>query len=212
MTEPRPGDHTLTNEELATRAQEAKRVGRTGPFEELVARLERTLFGFLSVRVGNAADAEELVQETFLRAWNKLHYYDARYRFSTWLFTLAKRLAVSRARTRRPDVLPDEVLGGVSPEPDPADRSAQVEESSRVWDVAAKVLTPEQRSALWLRYAEDLSNEEIAAILGKRRVTVRVLLFRAREALGRALGEPDRRAATDSARLAALETAKGMHR
>ena len=95
---------TLSDEELAVRARGEKPLGRTASFEELVRRLEGPLFGFLVVRVGNAAEAEELCQEAFLRAWTKIELYNERWRFSTWLFTVAKRIAVSRARTRKLDL------------------------------------------------------------------------------------------------------------
>jgi len=183
-----PGE--LSDEQLAVRAQREKPEGRTAAFEELVSRLEGTLFGFLLVRVGNAAEAEELCQDAFLRAWTKLHYYDDRWRFTTWLFTLARRLAVSRARVQRPGHLSEERQARLADDVDPATVGAEREEIANVWQLASRILTPEQRSALWMRYAEDLSNEEIARILKKRGVSVRVLLFRAREALARALDQP----------------------
>ena len=65
------------------------------------------------------------------------------------------------------------------------------EERSRVWELAERVLTEDQRSALWLRYAEDLSVQEIAEVLGRRATTVRVLMFRARQKLAEHL-EPAR--------------------
>ncbi len=179
-----------TDIELAALAQQQVGEASVEAFEELVRRLEGPLFGFLSVRVGNAADAEELTQDAFLRAWNKLDRYDSRWRFSTWLFTIAKRLAVSRARVRRPDALADEVLATMSEDVDPSAGASDREESANLWRLASEILSSDQRSALWLRYAEDLTNEEIARVLGKKRVTVRVLLFRAREALAKAIDEP----------------------
>ncbi len=170
-------------EELALDAQR----GEIGAFEELVTHLHRPLYHFLCLRTGNAAEAEELCQDAFLRAWQKLDRYDPRWRFTTWLFTLAKRLAASRARVRRPEVLPDEAQAGLADDADPATLAAEREERSLVWSLAGRCLSVEQRSALWLRYGEDLSIEEIARILDKRRVTVRVLLFRAREVLARAV-------------------------
>lgn len=192
---PRSGARSIdtSDEELARQAQRSARVDAAAPaamepFEELVRRLQRPLFGFLVVRVGNAAEAEELVQEAFLRAWTRLDRYDSRWRFSTWLFTLAKRLAVSRARSRRPDVvqrvdLGEECVANLPAGADPAEHVAQREEIGGLWRLAAELLTEEQRSALWLRYSEGLSNGEIAKILGRPTVTVRVLLFRARRAL-----------------------------
>ena len=179
-----------SDEELAVLARTRTGEAAMRAFEELVSRLERALFGFLYMRVGNTATAEELVQETFLRAWRKLHLFDERYRFSTWIFTLARRLAVSRARVRHPDMVHVETLAELQGGADPAAEIAQREESSHVWRVAREVLAEESCSALWLRYGEELSNAEIGRILGRRTVTVRVILFRARETLARALA-PD---------------------
>jgi RNA polymerase sigma-70 factor (ECF subfamily) len=174
-----PDAPRATPEDLAAEAQ----AGSREAFSELVLRFQGPLFHFLSLRVTDAGEAEELVQEAFLRAWQKLHQYDSRWRFSTWLFTVAKSLAASRARVRKPVLVHDEVLTTLAAEGEPSALVELREESDNVWLLAGRILSVEQRSALWLRYAEDLSIEEVARILGKRRVTVRVLLFRAREAL-----------------------------
>ena len=173
-------------EELAL----AARSGERGAFEALVERFEAPLFRFLLVRTGRAADAEDLTQEAFLRAWQKIESYDPRWRFSTWLFTLAKRMAVSRARARRPEA-PEatgtDVLAHAAVDHDPAVHAADAEERENLWALAERVLGVEQRSALWLRYVEELPMDEIARVLGRPRVSVRVLLFRARSRLARHL-------------------------
>lgn len=164
--------------------------GSVQAFEELVARFEAPLFRFLWMRTRDAAAAEDLTQESFLRAWQNLARYDSRWRFSTWLYTLAGRLYVSerRSRGKEPEVAAGEAaLGGVSAGRDPAHCAAERDEGRALWETAARVLRPEERSALWLRYAEDLSMEEIGAVLGRPAVTVRVLLFRARGRLAAAL-------------------------
>jgi RNA polymerase sigma-70 factor (ECF subfamily) len=168
-----------TDEDLARAAQQ----GEPRPSAALSPRLEPPLLAFLRVRTGNAAEAEELAQDAFLRAWEKLASYDSRWRFATWLFTVARNLMVSRARTKRTRVLEAEELGRLSSGSDPAHVALQRDEHENVWETATRVLSKEQRSALWLRYGEDLSIEEVADVLGRNRVTVRVILFRAREAL-----------------------------
>jgi RNA polymerase sigma-70 factor (ECF subfamily) len=185
MDGPRP---TRTAEALAREA----RGGSVPAFEELVARHEAGLFRFLFQRTRDAGTAEDLVQEAFLRAWQKLELYDPRWRFSTWLYTLAANLSVSahRARGKEPEASGHELaLDGPSSEPDPSHAAAQKDEGQVLWDFAAGVLREEERSALWLRYAEERSMEEIAAILGRPTVTTRVLLFRARARLAEALAE-----------------------
>ena len=164
--------------------------GSVQAFEALVARFEAPLCRFLFVRTRDLAAAEDMTQEAFLKAWKNLARYDPRWRFSTWLYTLAERLCISarRARVKDPSTLHPEHEGVLPARvPDPAQVVAEHDEGRALWETAARVLRPEERSALWLRYAEDLSMDEIGAILGRPTVTVRVLLFRARGRLEKAL-------------------------
>ena len=163
-------------EELAHQAQ----AGSSVAFSRLVERFERPLFRFLLVYTQSPADAEELAQETLVRAWEKLDRYRGDWKFSTWLFTIARRQAAShfRARVRSAQQpVPGDLQG---PAPDPSQAMSDRELRENLWDLARRVLTEEQRSALWLRYAEDLPTAEIATVLGRRESAVRVLLFRAR--------------------------------
>src|SRR5580704_14119723 len=75
-----------SNEELATKAQ----VGCGASFEELLRRFQVPLLSFLR-HVGPAADAEDVLQETFMRAYSRLHFYRSQWKFATWLFTIARR-------------------------------------------------------------------------------------------------------------------------
>ncbi len=164
--------------------------GSRDAFAELVLRYQAPLYAFLVVRTASAEDAEELCQEAFVRAWQKLALYDSQWRFSTWLFTLARRLTASRYRRGRREESGHEALELASSERAGPERIASGrEEWANLWALAGRVLTPGQRSALWLRYAEDLAPDAIGAVLGKRTGTVRVILFRARERLLRALSE-----------------------
>src|SRR6185503_20466984 len=77
--------------------------GSVQAFEQLVTRFEGPLYRYLWMRTHDAPAAEDLVQEAFLRAWQKLAHYDSRWRFSTWLYTLAERLCISSRRSRGKD-------------------------------------------------------------------------------------------------------------
>jgi RNA polymerase sigma-70 factor (ECF subfamily) len=181
-----------TPEELALRAQS----GSLAAFSELVGRFEGRLFNFLLRRVGSAADAEDLTQDTFLRAWQRIGTYRPTWRFSTWLFTIATRLAVSSARRvspRREPIRDDHGARAVPPAL-PDDGVAR----SRIWSMVSELLGPEQQTALWLRYVEDMAVKDIATVLGRTQVSVRVMLFRARAVLAPALEQEH--AALDSAR------------
>ena len=116
--------------------------------------------------VGNREDAEEVVQDTFVRAYRALGRYEERERFGAWLL----RILVNRARTvsaigrRREKMFPDQVDESLpeASEAHPADRAALREEMAR----ALSQLGPDQREAFLLHYVEGLSYEEMAAVTG----------------------------------------------
>jgi RNA polymerase sigma-70 factor (ECF subfamily) len=179
--------------ELVSRA----RNGSLPCFAELVRLYEGRLFNFLLRRTRSAADAEDLVQETFVRAWQRIGQYNPRWQFSTWLFTIARRLAIAQIvaheRRRQGEAAPACLAHAASGVRDPAGPLTDREQCRHIWALADRILPETQRTALWLRYAEGLGTKEIARVLGKSRVMVRVTLFRAREALAarrRAEGAP----------------------
>lgn len=176
-----------SDETLVVRAQG----GDLDAFTEVVARWDGRLFNFIARRVGGRLrqmDAEDLTQETFLRAWRSIAEYQPRHRFSTWLFTIAGRLVVDHLRHQRVRADATESLTTAASRrqsnADAAtDRLLLPESSESLWNIAREILTAEQHAALWLRYAEDLSPGEVARVLDKNEVAVRVMLFRARQAL-----------------------------
>ncbi|MCJ7487676.1 MAG: sigma-70 family RNA polymerase sigma factor [Candidatus Aminicenantes bacterium] len=177
-----------TDEELAREA----RAGSRWSFEELALRYKHRLFVYFRPRLGSDQDAEDLVQETFLKLYRNIHHYDAAHKFSTWLYTSAHRLAISSYRKKRT------AAGRVNPEVadhagDPAVRASGDTRSTVLWD-AAGTLGGSQYRVLWLRYGEDLAIEEIASSIGKSRLAVRLLLHRARTNLMKRVGPAPGRA------------------
>ena len=164
-----------TDEELAADAD----AGSSACFEELVARLGPRLLRYLRRRLGDDHAAEDVVQETFLKAYRNLGRYDTSRSFATWLFTLATRAAVDFWRARRPTA----PIVGVDPPgrrpPDPLDTVAAREQHESLWARASGVLPEAQFTALWLRYAEEMAIRDIAEVLGKSVVSVKVMLHRA---------------------------------
>ncbi len=150
------------------------RDGSSGAFGELVHRHHTRVFAFLLTLTRHRQDAEDLTQETFLRAWDKIHHYNPELPLLPWLFTLARRQSIAALRRKRPPP-PAEALTPAGPEP--ATRAL------RMWSLAERHLTPAAYSALWLHYREELPLKEVAAILGKREGAVKVLLHRARKSL-----------------------------
>ena len=182
MTASTPIDEK-TDEELAREA----RAGSRRSFEELALRYKRRLFVFLRSRLGSDQDAEDMVQETFFKLYRNIGNYDHAYHFSTWLYTSANRLAISSYRKRKTAESRLESDG----RREPADPAAGPDGESAVDDLwaEARTLGGSQFRALWLRYGEDLGIDEIAATLGKSRLTVRVLLHRARTNLMKRRGD-----------------------
>jgi RNA polymerase sigma-70 factor, ECF subfamily len=163
-------------DDLASRA----RSGDEDCFRELVARLRAPLTAFLARRLPRAADADDAVQETFLRAYRSLDRYDPARRFSTWLFAIGKNVAANQraAERRRSDL----ERRGAAPEAviAPPELAAEADE---IWRAARRALGDDAYRALWLRYSQDLSVAEIARELGRSTVAVKVMLFRARKKL-----------------------------
>lgn len=166
-------------EELAR----ASRAGSEASYAALVGMFQGPLYQFLRFRTPSDADAEEIVHETFVRAWRNLDRYDETWRFSTWLYTIARREAASFHRRRKTTTAPDGVPIALDPRPEPVMALCDAESHGALWGLARRLLSGEQFDALWLRYAEDLTPREIAAVIDRDASSVRVLLFRARRSL-----------------------------
>jgi len=173
----------LGDEELARRSADGDRAC----FSELVARYDERVFGLVLSRVRVRADAEEAAQETFLRAWRGIRTFDPERRFSAWIMTIAHRQAIDVIRRRKRDRDRDQLAEGRLGEGPAGIR----EERPSVWSVARRELKPDAYEALWLRYAEGCSPQEVARVMGKTGVWVRVTLHRSRARLADVLGEHD---------------------
>lgn len=182
----RPEADTPSNEQLACRAQQ----GCVASFEELARRLQVPLVQFLRLRAG-AADAEDLAQDTLVRAYQHLDRYRPAWRFATWLFTIARRLSLNHQRRKRPTADSEALESLPAATPPPGQAAAEAEERRRLWDLAAEVLTDRQMTAVWLYYAEEMSVKEVARVLDRSRVAVRAILFRARKTLLGLVGSLD---------------------
>jgi len=159
--------------------------GDRGAFNALVVRHEGRLFRFLCRASANAADVEDAMQHAFVKAYRKLGTYNPRYRFTTWLFTIAVREL--RSLQRRTPVTAAPIEDGEHPAaPVPADHTP-----GDLWAAARRILHPQQHAAMWLRYGEDLPVRDVAKVMGRPRVWVSVTLHRACATLRGALSSPD---------------------
>lgn len=167
-----------TDETLACEA----RAGSRRSFEELSLRYRRRLFAYFRPRLGSEQEAEDLVQETLLKLYRNIGSYDPAYHFSTWLYTSAGRLAISQYRKRTVAAAGLQSFAAEEPAASIEDAVGDASSScsrSRLWALAGG-LPPGQFRALWLRYAEEMTVDDIARSMGKSRLAVRLLLHRAR--------------------------------
>jgi len=180
----------MTADELILSAQ----AGNQAAFAELLATYERAVYNLCYRMVGNAPEAEDAAQETFLRAFSQLYRYDRGRPFKTWLLAIASHHCIDRLRRRRMQLLSidDEPI---QQHPALHERRAGPEETLLQHEQRAEVrrmlagLTPENRNAVIMRYWYDLSYEEIAQATGSSVSAVKSRLHRARLALGEMLVE-----------------------
>ena len=179
----------------ASGALERARSGDNDAFRLLVEQHGRAIFRLAFRMTGNEEDAEDVVQETFLKAYRQIDRYEARASFSTWLYSIAancsldllrKRKTRERNRDRGPD--PDrDFLGSIpaqTPGPDRELYSSQI--SVRV-HAALNGLSGQERTAFILRHFEGLSIEEIGLALGTGASATKHSIFRAVQKLRRSL-------------------------
>lgn len=160
-------------------------------FDRLIEQYHYRLFRYLFHLTGNRETAEDLFQETWIRVLEKGHQYDARRRFETWLFSIARHLAVDYFRKAGPralDSLDDPGLAERAlelpgpPERPPVDLLVEGEQSDRV-NAALEQLPALYREALVLRFSEDMPLEEIAAVTSAALSTVKSRVYRGLQAL-----------------------------
>jgi len=167
------------------------RGGDQDAFAELVKRRTPGVLAFLRRMLGDAEEARDVAQLTFVRVWENLERYDPSWAFSTWLFRIAGNLAIDALRSRRTRTRTETETfrllrggrsGETSVEPD-GPLGLEREEVLRVFTACSTVLSEKQRMVFVLREIEEKESREIAEILGCRESTVRNHLFQARRLL-----------------------------
>lgn len=162
--------------------------GHDSALSAIMERWRQPVAAFLYRMTGQHDAANDLAQETFVRVYQARLRYDARGRFSTWLFSIAANLArnFARWRSRHPEVsLPDDDTRedpGYSPS-----AAAAARERSEAVQKAITSLPPDLREALVLSVYHDLSHAEIATTLGCTAKAVETRIYRARQALRESL-------------------------
>jgi RNA polymerase sigma-70 factor (ECF subfamily) len=169
-------------------AVERVRAGNADAFRVLVERHSRAVFRLAYRMTGNQQDAEDTVQETFLRSYRQLHNFDGRAAFSTWIHRIAANCAIDLIRSRKKresdgvDLL--ERHAARDPSPERLTASAEV---SRMLGPALDELSSTERAAFVMRHYEGLGIEEIGRVLGVQPNAAKHSVFRAVQKLRRAL-------------------------
>ena len=177
-------------ESLDAAAVAQVRAGDRDAFRPIVERYSEMLFRLAYRITGNEADADEIVQETFLRAYRKLDSFDGRSSVSTWLFRIATNCSLDLLDRRKtqPQLLatdpddseesPEERVPSEQPNPERMAYSTEMQASIQA---ALQSLTSIERTAFVLRHIEGRSVQEIAAALNVRNGSARHSVFRAVE-------------------------------
>jgi len=172
------------------------RAGDEDAYRLLVDRHSRSVFRLAFRMTGNEQDSEDVVQETFMRAYRQLHRWEARSSFSTWLYRIAANYSLDlvRRRKRHGEVAMAESVGpedeAVHALPSTAPGPDRLLFSGRVQQCVAGTLnelSQQERTAFVLRHFEGQSIEEISAALGLSGNAAKHSIFRAVQKLRRAL-------------------------
>jgi RNA polymerase sigma-70 factor, ECF subfamily len=177
-------------------AADQARKGNQQAFRVLVERHSHSVFRLAFRMTGNEQDAEDLVQETFLRAYKKIRDFDGRASFGTWLYRICANccLDLLRSRKSRRELQPIddaekthswlETVAAPDPSPERITQSGQIR---RVLEPALKRLSDMERAAFILRHYEGFDIDEIAQTLGVQANAAKHSVFRAVQKLRREL-------------------------
>ncbi|MFK2820544.1 sigma-70 family RNA polymerase sigma factor [Flavobacteriaceae sp. LMIT009] len=158
-------------------------------FNFLLDNFWNDVYGFLIKRTENENDAEDITVQTFSRAFDKIHSYDEKYKFKTWLITIAKNIhidflrmkksAISRERSEDHE---DQVNRIIDESPSPEDKIITEQNLAKLLrDI--KKLKPHYQEVINLRYFQELSYQEISNKLDEPMSNIKVKLLRAKKLL-----------------------------
>lgn len=162
------------------------RRGESEAFGELVCRYQASVFNVCYRLAGERREAEDLAQEAFIRAYERIHTFDAARPFGPWIRRVAANVCLNRLSAQRPaDVALDDERDALQLPSAETDR--EVEEEAQRVRLALAGLPPHYRVVIELRHYQELSYDEIAAALNIPLSDVKSHLFRARKLLAEKL-------------------------
>jgi RNA polymerase sigma-70 factor, ECF subfamily len=156
------------------------REGERDAFERLVIRYQKPVFNVALRMLRDRQDAADVVQTTFLKAFEHLRNYDPAFRFYSWLYRIAINESLNALALRKPRAALDVDVADDRAGPD---RAAEGDQTLRAIEDALMQISPELRTVTILRHIAHLSYEEMAQVLGVPEKTVKSRLHSARERL-----------------------------
>lgn len=172
----------MTNEnELVERAKN----GDTSAYDELIEKNIERIYRMAYAMLNNKEDTEDVVQETFIKAWQKIGDFRGESSFSTWVSSIATRICISRYRKKKIFITIDELLP-ILHNHNPINEIEQKDEWEKMQKAMNK-LSPKEKIALTLKM-EGQKIEEISKIMNVAEGTVKSLLHRATKKIRNALG------------------------
>jgi RNA polymerase sigma-70 factor, ECF subfamily len=172
-----PAGVSVGEEDLVRAAQR----GEIRAFEEIVRLHSRRVYGFLFQMTRHRQDAEDIAQQTFIKAYQNLHRFEPERPFLNWLLTITRRTALNHFRSAKKwEEMPAETA---SAELSPALSAEARDQAESLWGRARELLSRRDFEIFWLRFGEGLSTRETAQIVGLNQIHVKVLIHRARQEL-----------------------------
>lgn len=184
-----------SDEDLMKRTQNGDKLA----FAQLYERYSASVLSYLYRMLGNVEDVESIGQEVFLRAFRFAATYQYPHKFSTWLFTITRNLAINQSRRRKRSPIRNITelnLEGIDMSGDPYQVAARATDDLEKQEEIARVLKAldtlptDQKEVIVLGVFQDLSYAEMEEITGTKAVTLRSRMFHGLKRLGRSVGGP----------------------
>lgn len=185
----RAGGPLVSDDPFETRAIEAARGGNANAYDYLVAKYGKRVLSIAAGLVRNRADAEDLAQEAFVKAFQSLSRFRASDPFGPWIYRIVTNLSLDLLRSRRRREMDQEIQDAPAPSSHQPESQLLSRELGRRVDQAIESLPEMQRVVARLSLIEEFSRAEVAAMTGLSEGTVRSHLSHARERLRDVLHE-----------------------
>ncbi len=156
---------------------EGAQQGSTNCFTQLVVLYQKRLFGYLLAHSQNRQEVEDIVQETFLNAFRHIKSYDSRWQFSTWIYTIARRIASKKSSVTLDTAFDSEQQLAIE--------LKIYEPLKNIWVIIRQYMKDDDFDTLWFYFSQNLRIRDIAHILQKSESWVKVSLYRSKKKLAR---------------------------